>query len=69
MVGVADAGAVSRPSKLVIFFFAGIPQQHERAAADAGRFRLDQRQHHLRRDGRIHRRSARAQHLKPAFTA
>ena len=34
------------------------------AAADAGRLRLDQSQHHLRRDGRVDRTAARIQHLQ-----
>ena len=38
------------------------PVQEERAAADAGGFRLDQPQHHLHRDRRIDRRAAAREH-------
>ena len=40
-----------------------IPYQHEGAAADAGGLRLHQGQHQLHRDGGIHRRAARLDHL------
>ncbi len=57
---MAEAGAVSRPSKLVTRLVLVI-EQHERAAADAGGFRFDKCEHHLRGDGRIDRASARTQ--------
>ena len=44
-----------------------IPEHHEGAATDAAGLRLDQPQHHLRRDRRIERRAAGAQHLHPCF--
>ncbi len=65
--GVAEAGAISRPSKLVVLPVLAIVDQHEGAAADAGGFRLDQAQHHLGGDGGVHRAAAGAQHLQPRF--
>ena len=60
--GVAAAGAVSRPSQAVEAARRGVPVEQQRAAADAGGLRLDQRQHGLRGDGGIDRAAAAAQH-------
>jgi hypothetical protein len=51
----AAAGAVSRPSKAST---AAVVVQQEGAAAYAAGLRLDQREHHLHGDRRIHRRAA-----------
>ena len=42
----------------------GIVEHQERAAAEAGGFRFDQSQHHLRGDGGVHRRTAGTQHVE-----
>ena len=48
----------------VIGFHAGTrSMQQEGAAANAARLRLDQRQHHLHRNGRVDGRAARLEHL------
>ena len=56
----AAAGAVSRP--VIGLYPAAAGVQQEGAAADAAGLRLDQRQHHLHRDGRVHRRAAGLEH-------
>ena len=43
--------------------------QHHRPAAEAGRLRFHQRENGLRRDRRIHRRAAGAQHVEPSRQA
>jgi hypothetical protein len=44
-----------------------LPIEHEGAAADAGRLRLHERQHHLRRDAGVDRAAALAQHREAGF--
>jgi hypothetical protein len=56
----AAAGAVS---PVIGLYLAAAGVQQEGAAADAAGLRLDQRQHHLHRDGRVHRRAACLEHL------
>jgi hypothetical protein len=61
----ADGGAVSRPSKDCTLLAVVVHQ--EGAAADAGRLRLDQRQHQLGGDGGVDRGAALLQHLVAGF--
>jgi hypothetical protein len=44
-----------------------VPEQQQRAAADAARLRLDEGEHHLHRDRRIHGVAALAQHGAPGL--
>ena len=59
-VGLAEETAVGRGRRGLAAIEGAhrpaVEQHQESAAADAGRLRLDQRQHHLRRDRRIDRR-------------
>ena len=52
-----------RLAPVIGLYLAAAGVQQEGAAADAAGLRLDQRQHHLHRDGRVHRRAAGLEHL------